>query len=888
MSIRNLEGLFRPRSVVVIGATERPGAVGGVLTTNLLSAGFAGPLYAVNPKHDVVHGVRSWPSVEALPHAPDLAVIATPAETVPCLIGALADRGTAAAIVISAGFGEGDDAAGRARLAAALDAARPRLLRIVGPNCLGVLVPGIGLNASFSHLAPKAGGLAFVTQSGAIATAVLDWAQPRAIGFSHVISMGTMADVDFGDVLEWLARDTECRGVLLYVEAVTQARKFMSAARACARLKPVIVVKAGRSEAGARAARSHTGALAGSDAVYDAAFRRAGMLRVFEVEELFAAAEALAKARPIAGDRLAILTNGGGFGVLAVDALAEAGGRLATLAPETVAALDRALPNTWSRGNPVDILGDADAQRYTAALSALLADPNADAVLVINCPTAVASSVAAADGVVQAARGATRPVLTSWVGDAVQRDARRVFAEASLPTFDTPEAAVRAFRHMVVYRQNQDALREVPRATPAPEPDRARARALIEAGRGRGESWLPPHEAREVLSCYRIPVNPALAAATPEDAARLAATLDGAVALKIDSPDIVHKSDCGGVALAVAAGDVEAAGRRMIAAVRRVHPAARLRGFTVEPMVGQDGSLEIIAGIARDPDFGPVILFGAGGTRVELLADRAIGLPPLNAPLARALMARTRIAREFAGYRGSPPIDQDSLAAVLIRLAELAVDLPEIAELDINPLLARTDGALALDARIRLQDPAKAAPPAIRSYPRELESEARLKDGTRLALRPARPEDEPLVGALFGGVSPADLHLSGLSSLESFSRALAARLTQIDYDRELALLALAGPDAAEAVGIAHLIMDPDRERAECGVIVRSDVQGRGIGYALMERLVAIARDAGVGVLFGRVQEQNRAMLELAAATGFTIAPAQPGEVTMSRRLTPPR
>lgn len=886
MSIRNLERLFRPRSVAVIGATERPGAVGGVLTKNLISGGFAGPLYAVNPKHHIVHGIRSWPTVATLPEAPDLAVIATPAETVPTLIRALAERGTRAVVVITAGFGEGDDAVGQARLAACLDAARPHLLRIIGPNCLGLLVPGLGLNASFAHLSPRAGGLAFVTQSGAVATAVLDWAQPRAIGFSHVVSMGTMADVDFGDVLEWLARDNECHGVLLYVEAVTQARKFLSAARACARLKPVIVVKAGRSAEGARAARSHTGALAGSDAVYDAAFRRAGMLRVFEVGELFAAAEVLAKARPISGDRLAILTNGGGFGVLATDALAEMGGRLATLAPATIAALDRALPRSWSRGNPVDIMGDADTERYTSALSALLADPNADAVLAINCPTAVASSVDAAIAVARKASLTTRPVLTSWVGEAVQRDARRVFADAGLPTFDTPEAAVRAFRHMVVYRQNQEALREVPRAMPAPDPDRVRARALVEEARARGELWLPPAEAREVLACYRIAVNRALAAATPADAQRAAATLGGPVALKIDSPDIVHKSDCGGVALAVAVQDVEATARRMIDAVCRTQPTARLRGFTVEPMIGQESSLEIIAGIARDPDFGPVILFGAGGTRVELIADRAIGLPPLNESLARELMGRTRIAREFAGYRGSPPVDQNALIAVLIRLAEIAVDLPEIAELDINPLLARAQGALALDARIRLQDTSKAAAPAIRSYPRELESEARLKDGTRLVLRPARPEDEVLVRALFAGVSPADLHLSALSSLSAFSNALAARLTQIDYDRELALLALTGPDAAEAVGIGHLVMDPDRERAECGVIVRSDAQGRGIGHALMGAIVAVARGAGVGELFGRVPERNHRMLELAAALGWSASADRAGEVTISYRLPP--
>lgn len=887
MSIRNLACLFGPRSVAVIGATERPGAVGSVLTKNLLAGGFGGPLYAVNPARTEVHGLRSWPSVAALPEPPDLAVIATPAETVPSLIGALAERGTRAAVVITAGFGEGNDASGQARLAATLAAAKPHLLRIVGPNCLGVLVPVLGLNASFSHLTPKAGGLAFVTQSGAIATAVLDWAQPRAIGFSHVVSMGAMADIDFGDVLEWLAQDTNCQAVLIYVEAITHARKFMSAARACARLKPVIVVKAGRSEEGARAARSHTGALAGSDAVYDAAFRRAGMLRVIEVGDLFAAVETLAKARPITGDRLAILTNGGGFGVLAADALAEVGGRLAGLTPETIAALDRALPRTWSRGNPVDVIGDADAERYKAALAALLADPGADAVLVLNCPTAVASSVDAARAVAEAARKTSRPVLTSWVGDAVQRSARAVFAEAGVPTFETPEAAVRAFHHMIVYRRNQEALREAPPATTASEPDRNRARALIASARGRGEEWLAAPSARELLACYGIPVNPALAAPTPDDAARAAATLAAPVALKIQSPDIVHKSDVGGVALGLAAADVGTAARRMIETISRAKPGARITGFTVEPTVQRPGAVELIAGIARDADFGPVILFGEGGTRVELVADRAIGLPPLNMPLAHEQIGRTRIARLLAGYRGVAPADRDALANMLVHLADLALDCPEIAELDINPLLASAEGVLALDVRVRLQDATRAVSPAIRPYPRELESELRLADGTRLRLRPARPTDEGSLQTLFARLSPADLRLSALSSLEGFSQALAARLTQIDYDRELVLIAFTGPPAGEAVGVGHLVTNADRERAEYGLIVRSDAQGRGIGSALMKALIVIARDAGVGELFGRIQAENRGMLDLAAALGFSMASERKGAVRASLRLDGP-
>ena len=627
--------------------------------------------------------------------------------------------------------------------------------------------------------------------------------------------------------------------------------------------------------------------MAGADAVYDAAFRRAGMLRVLEVDELFAAAETLAKARSIQGDRLGILTNGGGFGVLAADALASLGGQLAPLAAATVETLNRAMPRTWSHGNPVDIIGDADAGRYGAALSAMLADPDTDAVLVLNCPTAVASSVDAARTVASLAGRTTRPVLTSWIGDAVQREARAVFAENGIPTFDTPESAVRAFRHMVDYRRNQGVLRETPKATAAPDIDRAGAKSLIAGARNNGQEWLSAADARALLACYRIPVNPTHAAATPEEAARIAVALGSAVALKINSPDVVHKSDVGGVALDLAPADVLAAAQRM-AAIAKSKPGARVSGFTLEPMVHRSGATEIIAGIARDPDFGPVILFGEGGTRVELVADRAIGLPPLNEPLARDLIGRVKISRVLAGFRGTAPADLDALAAVLIGLAELAVDCPEIAELDINPLLVSSEGVLALDVRARLQDPAGVRQPAISPYPHALESAVRLPDGTRLSLKPSRPDDEALLAALFAKLSPQDLRLSAFSSLEGFSQALAARLTQIDYDRELALIATApGATGPQALGIGHLVIDPDRAYAECGVIVRSDTQGHGIGTALTRALIDIACGLGIKELFVRIQSGNRNMLGLASAVGFAPATAVDGVVRMSLKLDKP-
>ncbi|MCU0971118.1 MAG: acetate--CoA ligase family protein, partial [Gammaproteobacteria bacterium] len=610
MTIRNLDLLFRPQSVALIGASTRPSSVGAVLARNIFRGGFAGPILPVNPKHRVLQGVWTYPDVASLPATPDLAVIATPPESVPGIVADLGRRGTRAAVVITAGFAE---AAGHGRelQQAMLDAARPYTLRIVGPNCLGILVPGIGLNASFAHVDPQPGGLAFVTQSGAIVTAMLDWARARGVGFSHVVSLGDMADVDFGDMLDYLANQRETQAILLYVEAVTHGRKFMSAARAAARVKPVIVVKAGRHEEGARAAASHTGALAGADAVYDAAFRRAGMLRVHTLEELFDAAETLAmRCRPT-GNRLAVVTNGGGMGVLAADAVADVGARLARLSPDTLARLDAALPPTWSHGNPVDIVGDAPATRYTQALEALAADRAVDAVLVLNCPTAVSSSTAAAQAVVDLVGHEPRvPLLTSWVGEEAVAEARRLFAAHRIPTYDTPEQAVRAFMYMVDYRRN----------------------------------WLSEPEAKDLLRAYGVPVATTFTAATPEEAADHAARIGGSVVLKIVSPDITHKSDVGGVLLDLAGpAAVREAALAMRERIAKALPDARLVGFSVQPMVRRPRALELIVGATEDPQFGPVILFGHGGTAAEIVKDQALALPPLNVRLAHEVMSRTRV-----------------------------------------------------------------------------------------------------------------------------------------------------------------------------------------------------------------------------------------------------
>jgi acetyltransferase len=891
MSIRNFDRLFHPASVALIGASERPGSVGAVVARNLRRAGFRGELLFVNPHLSSLDGAPVYPSVTGLPHAPDLAVIATPPDTVPGLIAELGASGTRAAVVITAGFGELGEA-GRALQRAALDAARPYLLRLVGPNCVGIMVPGLGLDASFSHLAPPPGDVAFVSQSGAMITAMLDWAAPRGIGFSHVVSLGDMADVDFGDMLDYLATDGQARAILLYAEGITHGRKFMSAARAAARLKPVLVLKAGRSSGGARAASSHTGMLAGSDRVYQAAFRRAGMLRVDTMEELFDAAQTLALTGTQHGERLAVLTNGGGAGVLASDAIEAAGGRLAVLSRDTVARLDQVLPRTWSRSNPVDIIGDAPGQRYAAALEGLLGDDGVDAVLVLNCPTALAAPAEAARAVVDAlaafppALRRGRNVFTAWLGGQSAAAARRLFGAARLPTYDTPEEAVTGFLHRVRYERNQALLLEAPPVRPNPAvPDIAAAKGAIAAALAAGRDWLDPGEVEAVLAAYRIPLPASRHAADPAAAVAAAQAIGFPVALKITSPDVTHKSDVGGIALGLGDADaVRAAAVALLDRVRRAKPEARLAGFLVQQMVRRPGAIELLAGLADDPVFGPVVLFGQGGTAVEIIDDSAVALPPLNPLLARAQMTQTRVWRLLQPYRGRLGVAVDAIAEILIGLGQLAAEHPEIRELDINPLLADPAGVIALDARIRVAPAALpgAARFAIAPYPTEFETTERLRDGAAVTLRPIQPEDEPLLHDLAAHMTPEDLRRRFFAPMRGLSHALAARLTQIDYDREMALVA---QHAGAVLGVARYSADPDRLSAEYAIAVRSDWKGRGVGYLLMTRLIDVARRQGVGELVGEVLYDNRQMLAMCRELGFNLA-ADPDDASLVRVRKP--
>lgn len=887
MTIRNLDHALRPRSVAVIGASAEPSSVGGTLTENVLKGGFAGPIYLVNPHHRTIGGRKCFPSVEALPEMPELAVIAAPPKSLPELIGALGEKGTCAAVVITAGLSP-------ELKQAMLDASRPFCLRIIGPNCLGIAVPALGLNANFGLGQPKPGKLAFLSQSGALVTGVLDWAASRGIGFSVMVSMGDMADVDVGDLLDMLAADISTAAILLYLETIPAARKFMSAARSAARAKPVIVIKSGRYTESARAAATHTGALAGGDAAVGAAFRRAGLVRVDELEELFAAAETLTRLKPVAGNELLIVTNGGGAGVLAVDDLIRSGGRLAPLSEDLVARLDKVLPANWSRSNPIDIIGDATPGRYAAALDPILADCKSDAILVMNCPTALSSSTDAAQAVIDAIARAGQPkrlppVLTNWLGEEAVSAARSKFREARIPTYESPTDAINGFLYLWQYTQAQEALmRAPPRETSQTRVADEAARSIMRAAAKAGRNLLTEPEAKAVLSAYGIPTVTTRVAASPQEVEAIAEGLldqTSSVVVKILSDDISHKSDVGGVSLGLrSAQDARRAAERMQRRAAELRPEARLQGFTVQPMVMRPGAHELLMGLYEDRLFGPMILFGAGGTGTETIHDTAVALPPLDVELARDLMEQTRIFKLLEAHRDRAATDLVAIAEALVRLSQLVVDCPAVKELDINPLLADATGVIALDARIRIEptEVERQGPNprlAIRPYPNQWEAWAGT-DGDRMFIRPIRPADEHLYGAFVDKLSREDIRFRFLSPRKEFSHKFIARFTQIDYARAMAFVAL-DKEQKELLGIARLAADPDYTKGEYAIIVRSDLKGTGIGWALMRHLIHYAEKEGLRELVGEVLENNTRMLDMCRALGFEIA-ADPEDLSICK------
>ncbi len=894
MSVINIERLCRPASVAVIGASARADSVGHIVLRNLVQGGFAGPVWAVNPRYAEIDGLPCFPEVSALPAAPDLAVICTPPATLPTIVEHLGARGTRAAIAITALPRSAPDTP--AIVAGCLAAAKKYQLRLLGPNCVGLLVPGANLNASFAHTSGRPGPLAFVSQSGALCTAILDWANARDIGFSHFVSLGDAMDIDFGDLVDYLGHLPETKAILLYIESVMAPRKFLSAARAVARHKPVVLIKAGRNAAGARAANSHTGAITGGDNVFDAAMRRAGVLRVDSIDELFEAAETLAHPRGrLAGERLMVLTNGGGLGVLAADAVAAGGGTLATLEPELVAELDALLPPTWSRANPVDIVGDAAAERYAAALNVLAKSKAYDALLVMLVPTALVDNLAVAHAVAAFAATARRPLFAVWMGGPAVAAARHALSAAGVPQYDTPTSAVRAYLQLVHYARNQASLIETPDSRALRAHDSARARTIIdEALAANVDADTPARlgelDAKALLAAYGIPVVESVRVATHAEAMAAAGRLGYPLAVKLLSPDVSHKSDIGGVQLDIDDdAQLAAALKRIDDNLRRHRPEARLAGYTLQRMAARSGAYELLLGLTTDPVFGPAIVFGAGGTAVEVLRDSAVALPPLNSALARDLVARTDIARLLHGYRDRPPAALDALIDALLSLSQLVIDHPRLAELDINPLLCDARGVLALDARASVTaQPAGRL--AIRPYPSELEASLTLQDGEVVTVRPIRPEDEAMHRVFLEQVSPEDLRFRFFRVTNRFSHEFLAGFTQIDYDREMALVATRrGKDGQpETLGVVRAVSDADNEQAEFAILVRTDFKGRGLGEALMQRIIDYQARRGTALLYGEVLIHNHAMLGLCKALGFRVDPGEPDEIVrVELPLQPP-
>ena len=882
---------FEPASVAVVGASDRESSVGGQILRNIRQGGFAGDIFAVNPKHETIQGLKSYPSMSAIDHPVDLAVVAIPAERIPGVMRECGELGVGAAIVLSAGFSE-IGKSGAALQSEIVDIARTHGIVLVGPNCLGIMRPRVGLDATFAKSPARSGHVALVAQSGALCTALLDWAHTKEIGFSLVASLGATADVGFGEVLDYLAVDPQTSSILLYVEGITNARSFISGLRVAARIKPVIVVKSGRSASGTRAAVSHTGSLVGADNAFDAALRRAGAVRVGSVSELFAAAELLASGARVGGPRLAIITNGGGPGVMAADRAADLDVPLAKLDAVTVEALSKVLPAHWSHSDPVDILGDADPVRYGAATEIVLADSGADGLLVLLTPQGMTDPTGCADAVIQAARKSSKPVLACWMGAGLVAEGRQKFADANIPHFRAPEAGVEAFAYLTSYQRNQLALLQ----TPGPiarhkEPDVEGARLIIEHALGERRHTLSSAEAKAVLHAFQIPTSPSVNAGSAAEALVAAEGVGLPVAMKINSPDITHKSDVGGVRLNIREPrSVRTAFREMMDGVRAQCPNARIDGVTIEPMVRRPHAREIMIGIATDPVFGPVISFGAGGTAVEIFADSNVALPPLNEYLSKELIKGTRAGRLLRHFRNLPEADEEKLIEVLQRVSEIACELREVRELDINPLLVDEDGVIAVDARIVVANPATSTAHyghmAIHPYPAELVSLWQLHDGTDVVVRPIQPEDAHMEQAFVQSLSPETKYFRFMQNFDKLTPEMLARFTQIDYDREMALVGVIGDGSpnAKMIGVARYVSNPDRHSCDFGLTVGDEYQRQGIGRELMRRLISVGRDRGIEVMEGDVLAKNTKMLALCEGMGFRIARDEDDDELVQVRL----
>ncbi len=879
---QGLDALFAPSSVAVIGATSRPGTVGRTVLENLLRDTFRGKVYAVNAKHDEVLGLKTYKSIRDIPHPVDLAVVATPATTVTQIITECVDAGAKSAVVISAGFKE-RGVEGAALEQQIKEQLKRSTLRLIGPNCLGIMNPTIGLNATFAKDPPQAGNVAFLSQSGALLSAILDWSHREQVGFSAIVSTGSMLDVGWGDLIYYFGDDPHTKSILLYMESVGDARSFLSAAREVALTKPIIVIKAGRSEAASRAAASHTGALTGSDEVLDAAFRRSGVLRVHNIADLFYMAEVLGRQPRPNGPRLTILTNAGGPAVLATDSLVANGGELAELSPETLQRLNEFLPAHWSHNNPIDVLGDADPERYARALEIAAQNPNSDGLLVVLAPQGMTDPLHIAERLKPYAKEYGKPVLASWMGGNSIAEGEAALNSAGIPTFPFPDTAARAFTYMWRYTYNLRGLYETPALTEISElgdASRKQVEQIINNARTRGRVLLTELESKQLLSLYGIPTVETRVASTEDDAAAIASGLGFPVVLKVFSETITHKTDVGGVRLNLQdEAAVRSAYRAIQSSVAEKAGPDQFSGVTVQPMVKPNG-YELILGSSIDPQFGPVILFGSGGQLVEVYRDRALALPPLNTTLAQRMMEQTKIFTALKGVRGRKPVDIPALEQLLVRFSQLVLEQRSIAEIDINPLLASPERLLALDARIVLHSPAVALDtlpkPAVRPYPLQYVAQWTMRDGNQVTIRPIRPEDEPLMVKLHETLSDRSVYLRYFCSLSLSRRIAHERLLKIcfgDYDREMALVAeLTDPATQERriIAVGRLSKLHSKNEAEVAVLVSDHYQKLGLGHELLRRVIEVARDEKLSQVSAEMLTDNVAMQVVMRRLGFRV------------------
>ena len=890
MSLRHLNALFRPRSVAVVGASNRPKSIGSVVMRNLLREEFSGPILPVNPKYRAVAGILAYSGVAQLPLSPDLAIICTPPQTVPGFMEELGRKGAMNVLIMSTDLEKDTTEDGRTLRQATMDLARSYSMRLLGPNCLGLIVPRSGLNASFGHVPSQKGQIAFVSQSDSLGIAVLDWAQAKGIGFSSFISLGDCADIDFADVIDYLGGDPYTASILLYIEQVNNPRKFISAARSASRNKPLVAIKSGSMNELPAINLLPGGTEILEDDIYDAIFRRAGMLRVSDVGELFDAVETMARSRRLRGDRLAILSNGGGPAVMARDILIRQGGRMAELSEETIGELGGWHEENFPGSNPVRVMDHATSDTYSHCLETLLKDRGVDAVMVIHVPTAFASSQDIAGAVVNSIGRSRKNVLTVWLGEQDPEQARRIFGLAGLPTYETPDQAAQLFMDMVRYRRNQEALMEAPDSVPREfTPDSRAARAIVRNALEEGRNLLGQSETKEVLSSYAIPVVDTRIAENLEEAELLARELGYPVALKILSPDIPNKQQMGGVALDLEnAEDLRKSGRSMLSRIHRLRPEANIQGFILQKMARRPDARELIAGVATDPLFGPVIVFGQGGAAAKAWRDIAVGLPPLNMSLAKELIQRTRIHKLLEEHGGQSRVNQDPLRLVLVQLSQLLIDVPEICGVNINPLLGDSEGALAVDSQIEGRPTEMSGPSrlAIQPYPEHLEEEVTLPSGLQVLLRPIRPEDEHIHQEFINSLSEEDLRMRFFGLVHEFTHSQLAQLTQIDYDREMAFVVTRQKNSGEqeTIGVIRAFFDPDNISAEFAIVVRTDIKEKGLGSTLMDKMVRFCRDRGTREMVAYTMRENRAMQALGKKFGFRIQTSPDDPETIELRL----